>query len=36
MDEITKALKTTAKSKKPSFSLVDDALKNAGLNIVVQ
>lgn len=35
-DEINAALKKQRKDKKPSFSFVDDALKNAGLNIIVQ
>jgi len=34
--EITGALDKLRKAKKPSFTLVDDALKNAGLNIIVQ
>ncbi len=36
MDEITNALEKLHKARKPSYSLVDDALKNAGLNIIVQ
>jgi hypothetical protein len=36
VDEITTALDKQRNDKKPSFSFVDDALKNAGLNIVVQ
>ena len=35
-DEINAALEKQRKDKKPSFSFVDDALKNAGLNIIVQ
>ena len=35
-DKITEAIKQQDKNKKPSISLVDDALKNAGLNIIVQ
>ena len=35
-DEINAALEKQRKDKKPSFSFVDDALKNAGLNITVQ
>jgi len=35
-DQITEALNKQRMNKKPSFSLVDDALKNAGLNIIVQ
>jgi CheY-like chemotaxis protein len=34
--EIKAALDKQRKDKKPSFTFVDDALKNAGLNIVVQ
>lgn len=34
--EIAEALDIQRKNKKPSFSFVDDALKNAGLNIIVQ
>jgi len=34
--EITAALEKFHKARRPSFSLVDDALKNAGLNIIVQ
>ncbi|MGZ8557857.1 MAG: hypothetical protein ACXWWC_05980 [Chitinophagaceae bacterium] len=34
--EITEALDKKRKDKKPSLSFVDDALKNAGLNIIVQ
>jgi len=34
--EITVALDKQLKDKKPFFSFVDDALKNAGLNITVQ
>ena len=34
--EITVALDKQLKDKKPFFSFVDDALKNAGLNIIVQ
>ena len=33
---IIAALDKQHKDKKPSFSIVDDALKNAGLNIIVQ
>lgn len=35
-DQITEALNKQLLNKKPSFSLVDDALKNTGLNIVIQ
>ena len=35
-DKINAALEKQRKDKKPSFSFVDDALKNAGLNIIVQ
>jgi hypothetical protein len=35
-DEINAALEKQRNDKKPSFSFVDDALKNAGLNITVQ
>ena len=35
-DKINAALEKQRKDKKPSFSFVDDALKNAGLNILVQ
>jgi DNA-binding response OmpR family regulator len=35
-NEIIAALDKQRKEKKPSFSFVDDALKNAGLNIIVQ
>ena len=35
-NEIIAALDKQRKAKKPSFSFVDDALKNAGLNIIVQ
>lgn len=35
-DEINAALEKQRKDKKPLFSFVDDALKNAGLNIIVQ
>jgi vacuolar-type H+-ATPase subunit F/Vma7 len=35
-DEINAALEKQRKDKKPLFSFVDDALKNAGLNITVQ
>jgi len=35
-NEIMAALDKQRKEKKPSFSFVDDALKNAGLNIIVQ
>ena len=35
-DKITEAIKQQDKNKKPSISLVDDALVNAGLNIIVQ
>lgn len=35
-DEITAALDNQRKDKKPLFSFTDDALKNAGLNIIVQ
>ena len=35
-DEINAALEKQRKDKKPLFSFVDDALKNAGLNILVQ
>jgi hypothetical protein len=34
--EIATALDKQRKDKKPSFSFVDDALKNAGLDIIVQ
>lgn len=34
--EIASALDKQRKDKKPSFLFVDDALKNAGLNIIVQ
>ena len=34
--EILKTLKTLKKAKTPAFTIVDDALKNAGLNITVQ
>ena len=36
IDEITTALDESSKAKAPSYTLVDDALKNAGLNIIVQ
>jgi len=36
VNEIIEALDKQRNGKKPSFSFVDDALKNAGLNIVVQ
>lgn len=35
-NELMVALDKQRKEKKPSFSFVDDALKNAGLNIIVQ
>jgi len=35
-NEIMANLDKRRKEKKPSFSFVDDALKNAGLNIIVQ
>ena len=35
-NEIMAALDKQRSEKKPSFSFVDDALKNAGLNIIVQ
>lgn len=35
-DEIHAVLEKQRNDKKPSFSFVDDALKNAGLNIIVQ
>ncbi len=35
-DQINASLDKQSKDKKPSFSFVDDALKNAGLNIIVQ
>jgi hypothetical protein len=35
-NEITAALDKKRKDKKPLFSFTDDALKNAGLNIIVQ
>jgi len=35
-NEIISALDKQRTEKKPSFSFVDDALKNAGLNIIVQ
>ncbi|MEP7373438.1 MAG: hypothetical protein ABI675_08630 [Chitinophagaceae bacterium] len=34
--KIMAALDTQKNDKKPSFSFIDDALKNSGLNIVVQ
>ncbi len=34
--EIAAALEKLHKAKKPSYSLVDDALKNAGLNIIIE
>jgi len=34
--EITNALEKLHKSRRPSYSVVDDALKNAELNIIVQ
>ena len=34
--EIAEALDKKRKDRKPSFSFVEDALKNAGLNIIVQ
>jgi hypothetical protein len=36
MGEITNALEKLQKARRPSYSLVDDALKNAGLNIIVE
>ena len=36
VDEIVTALDKLRKAKTPSYSLVDDALKNAGLNIIIQ
>ena len=36
IDEINAALEKQRSDKKASFSFVDDALKNAGLNIIVQ
>ena len=36
VDEIVTALDKFHKAKRPSYSLVDDALKNAGLNIVIE
>ena len=34
MGEITNALETLQKARRPSFSLVDDALKNAGFSLL--
>ena len=34
--EIVRALEKSQKAKRPSYSLVDDALKNAGLNIIIE
>ena len=34
--EIVTALDKFQKAKRPSYSLVDDALKNAGLNIIIE
>jgi len=34
--EIVAALDKFQKAKRPSYSLVDDALKNAGLNIIIE
>ena len=34
--DILRTLNTLKKAKKPAFTIVDDALKNAGLNISVQ
>ena len=34
--EIITALEKFRKAKRPSYSLVDDALKNAGLNVIIE
>ena len=36
IDEVAIALDELSKANAPSYTLVDDALKNAGLNIIVQ